>query len=164
MQNTGGWPWDICSRGVGRNSIQCTNCQKWMHKKCSAIKHCTVKVSKSFLCRYRIDWLAGTPSPISIVVWNADDGANVKVMDTFCYLGDMLNIDGHHDAAVKARKQNWRKNIGTTNKEISLLMRGKLYRNCVSKVLCYMLLILGHEEREHVVTLTGWDENNYGLK
>ena len=37
LQNTRRWPCGVCGRGVGRNSIRCTNCQKWVHKKCSAI-------------------------------------------------------------------------------------------------------------------------------
>jgi len=30
------WPCDVCGRGVGNNSIECTSCQKWVHRKCSA--------------------------------------------------------------------------------------------------------------------------------
>ena len=29
--------------------------------------------------------------------------ANLELVNKFCYLGDMLNIDGHVDAAVEAR-------------------------------------------------------------
>ena len=32
------WPCGVCGRGVGNNSIQCTSCQKWVHRKCSGIK------------------------------------------------------------------------------------------------------------------------------
>jgi len=28
------WPCGVCSKGVGSNSLQCTSCQKWVHKKC----------------------------------------------------------------------------------------------------------------------------------
>jgi len=28
------WPCGVCSKGVGGNSLQCTSCQKWVHKKC----------------------------------------------------------------------------------------------------------------------------------
>jgi len=38
-------------RGVGSNSVQCTNCQKLFHRKCSGIKGNMVKVSKCFACR-----------------------------------------------------------------------------------------------------------------
>ena len=33
-----GWPCGVCTKGVGSNSLQCTSCQKWVHKKCSGIK------------------------------------------------------------------------------------------------------------------------------
>jgi len=34
-------------RGVGSNSIQCTSCHKWVHKKCSSIKGSIYKVMRS---------------------------------------------------------------------------------------------------------------------
>jgi len=42
------WPCGFCSKGVGRNSLQCTSCQKWVHKKCSGIKGSMLKVAHSF--------------------------------------------------------------------------------------------------------------------
>jgi len=41
----------VCGRGVGSNSIQCTSCHKWVHKKCSGIKGSMYKVMRSFICR-----------------------------------------------------------------------------------------------------------------
>ena len=38
------WPSGVCGRGVGRNSIQCISCQKWVHKKCSGIKGSMLKL------------------------------------------------------------------------------------------------------------------------
>jgi len=32
------WPCGVCGRSIGNNSIQCTGCQKWVHRKCSGIK------------------------------------------------------------------------------------------------------------------------------
>jgi len=40
------WPCGVCSRGVGNNSIQCTSCKKWVHRKCSGIKGSMYKVMK----------------------------------------------------------------------------------------------------------------------
>ena len=45
------WPCGVCSKGVGSNSLQCTSCQKSVHKKCSGIKGSMSKVAKSFICR-----------------------------------------------------------------------------------------------------------------
>ena len=57
-------------------------------------------------------------------------------MDKFCYLGDMLCVDGDADAAVEARIQiSWNKFRQLvpllTNKDVSLIMRGRLYSSCV---------------------------------
>jgi len=44
LQKTARWPRGVCGRGVGSNSIQCTSCHKWAHKKCSGIKGSMYKV------------------------------------------------------------------------------------------------------------------------
>ena len=49
-QKAARWPCGVCSKGVGRNSLQCTRCQKLVHKKCG-IKGSKSKVAKSFICR-----------------------------------------------------------------------------------------------------------------
>ena len=38
VQKAARWSSGVCGRGVGSNSIQCTSCHKWVHKKCSGIK------------------------------------------------------------------------------------------------------------------------------
>ena len=50
-QNDVRWPCGVCSKAVGSNSIQCSSCQKWVHKNCSGKKGNTSKVAKSFICR-----------------------------------------------------------------------------------------------------------------
>ena len=45
------WPCGVCSKGVCSNSLQCTSCQKWVHKKCSGINGTMSKVANSFICR-----------------------------------------------------------------------------------------------------------------
>ena len=58
------------------------------------------KVAKSFICR-------GCLNPVTSV----DIGASAKLelVDKFCYLGDMLSVDGDADAAVEARiRMLWR--------------------------------------------------------
>ena len=57
-------------------------------------------------------------------------------MDKFCYLGDMLSVDGDADAAVEARiRIGWNKFRQLvpllTNKDVFLIMRGRLYSSCV---------------------------------
>ena len=67
-----------------------------------------------------------------------DTGASAKLelVDKFCYLGDMLGVDGDADAVVEARiRIGWNKFRQLvpllTNKDVSLIMRGRLYSSCV---------------------------------
>ena len=57
-------------------------------------------------------------------------------MDKFRYLGDMLSVDGDANAAVEARTRiGWNKFMQLvpllTNKDVSLIMRGRLYSSSV---------------------------------
>jgi len=57
-------------------------------------------------------------------------------VDKFCYLGDTLSVDGDADAAVEARIRigcnKFRQLVPSlTNRDISLIRRGKLYSSCV---------------------------------
>jgi len=72
-----------------------------------------LKVAKSFICR-------GCVNPVtSAGRTSVDIGASAKLelVDKFCYLGDMLNVDVNADAAVEARiRIGWNKfsAVGTT--------------------------------------------------
>jgi len=131
-QKAARWPCVVCGRGVGSNSIQCTSCQKWVHKKCTGIKGSMYKDMRSFICR-------GCSNPvISTGHTSVDIGvsANLEVVDKFCYLSDMLSVDGDVDAAVEARiRIGWNKFRQLvpllTNRDISLIRRGRLYSSCV---------------------------------
>jgi len=106
LQKAARWPCGVCVRGVGSNAIQCTSSHKWVHKKCSGIKGSMYKVMRSFVFR-------GCSNPvISTGHTSVDIGAspNLEVVDKFCYLGDMLSVDGDADAAVEARiRIGWNK-------------------------------------------------------
>ena len=65
---------------------------------------------RSFICR-------GCSNPvISTGHTSVDIGvsANLEVVDKFCYLGDMLSVDGDADAAVEARIRIGWKNSGSS--------------------------------------------------
>ena len=60
----------------------------------------------------------------------------MELVDKSCYLADMLSVDGDADAAVEARiRIGWNKFMQLvpllTNKDVSLIMRGRLYSSCV---------------------------------
>ena len=65
-----------------------------------------LKVAKSFICR-------GCLNPVtSAVRTSVDIGASAKLelVDKFCYLDDMMSVDGDADAAVEARiRIGWNK-------------------------------------------------------
>ena len=48
-QACGKYPCGICKQGVGRNSIECSGCKKWIHKKCSGIKG-ALKEGSNYRC------------------------------------------------------------------------------------------------------------------
>ena len=61
---------------------------------------------------------------------------NLEVVDKFCYLGDMLSVDGDADAALEATIRIGRNKFKQlvpllTNRNISLIRRGRLYSSCV---------------------------------
>ena len=72
----------------------------------SGIKGSMYKMMRSFICR-------GCLNPvISTGHTSVDIGASaiLEVVHKFCYLGDMLSVDGDADAAVEARIQiGWNK-------------------------------------------------------
>jgi len=67
--------------------------------KCSARKGGTINASKSFVCRGCID----QPDGMARTSVNIDEGASLELVNNFCYLGDMLSVDGYADAAMEAR-------------------------------------------------------------
>src|SRR6184192_3512172 len=37
VENSGGCPCGVCREGVGRNSVCCTSCKRWIHKRCGGV-------------------------------------------------------------------------------------------------------------------------------
>jgi len=108
---------------------------------------------KTFICIVCVNALTGTGC------LSVDNGvnANLELVDKFCYLGDMLSVDGDADAAVENRIQigwnNFRQLVPLlTNKNMSLKVRRRLYSSCVRSS-----ILLGSEtwlvRKENEVTL-----------
>ena len=65
----------------------------------SGIKGSMYKVMKTFVCRGCMNPIIGTGcTSVDIGV-----NANLELVDTFCYLGDMLRVDRDADAVVETR-------------------------------------------------------------
>ena len=73
----------------------------WVHENCSGIKGNMFKVMKSFICKGCLN-LVTSAGCTSVDIGGS---AKLELVDTFCYLGDMLSVDGDADAAVEARIQ-----------------------------------------------------------
>ena len=87
---------------------------------------------KSFVCRGCVNTATSTGCKSVGYCVNTD----LELVDKFCYLGNMLIIDRDADAAVETRiRIGWntfRQLVPLlTNKDISLIVRGRLYGHCV---------------------------------
>jgi len=90
------WPCGVCGRGIGNNSVQCTSCQKWEHRKCSGIKGSMYKMTKRFVCRGCVNTVTSTGcTSVDIGV-----NANLKLVDKFYYLRDMLCVDADVETRI----------------------------------------------------------------
>jgi len=139
LRDTGAFPCSVCRSGVGVNSIQCSICKLWVHKKCSAIKGRLVAIPDYVCprCRGHARPIDGRP------VTQVDvDGTLLDVEASFCYLGDMLCSGGGCELAIITRCRNaWGKFKKLlpilTSKHVSLKTRGKLFNTCVRSAMLY---------------------------
>ena len=49
--NSGKWPCGVCGKRVQTNSVQCTVCKKWIHRRCSGVCGDLSRVANGFRCR-----------------------------------------------------------------------------------------------------------------
>ena len=114
-------PCSVCLKGVGVNSIRCTQCVQWVHARCSRVKGSLKKVESSFIYRRCNGELSETRQVNSQVNGLHIDGHEYEVVDKFCYLGDMLSQEGGCEHAILKRIQTgWLK-----FRELSGLLIGK---------------------------------------
>ena len=104
--NSGNRPCGVRGKGVQANSVQCTVCMKWIHKRCSGARGNLSRVSDGFRCK-RCD---GTIQEADLVGDLVVDGETYGYVKNFCYLVDTLDGDGGADLGVTARIRNgWMK-------------------------------------------------------
>jgi len=90
------------------------------------------EVMKLFVCKGCVNPVIGT----GCTSVNIGVNTNLELVNKFCYLGDMLSVDGDADAAVETRiRIGWNKYRQLvsllTNKDASLIVRGRLYSSSV---------------------------------
>jgi hypothetical protein len=136
---TGKWPCGVCRKGVGKNSVICEVCKKWVHKKCSGVKG-KLKADVKFTCPVCVR--GGPSNPVVEKEVLLGEAGSLQCVDKFCYLGDMLGCGGGAEDATRTRvKCAWGKFRELTPiltlRGMSLKMKGKIYRACVQSVMVY---------------------------
>ena len=116
----------------------------WVHRRCSGVKGSLESAAVSFQCK-KCKLSQQRPGDRG----NDDSqdnremaGDTLKSVTNFCYLGDMLAMDGNVATATLARKRvAWRKFKELSGvlcgKGFSLMMKGRLYKACVRTALLY---------------------------
>ena len=139
LNKSGKFPCGVCLTGVGANSIYCSGCSLWVHKRCSGLPG-VLKEDRKYRCprcqgtARRIDG-----RPIIELQLGKD---KLEVVPEFCYLGDMTSACGGCDLAVIMRcKCAWGKFRQLlsllTNRHIPLVVRGYVYSASVRSVMLY---------------------------
>ena len=135
-------PWSVCVKGVGVNSIRCTQCVQWVHARCSRVKGSLKNVESSFICRRCNGELCKTRQVNSLVNGLLIDGHEYEIVDKLCYLGDMLSQEGGCKHAILKRVQTgWLKFSELSGlligKGTSLRAKGIIYTTCIRPAMLY---------------------------
>ena len=124
-------PCSVCLKGIGVNSIRCTQCVQWVHARCSRVKGSLKKVESSFIC-------SKCKGELSLHI----DGHEYEIVDKFCYLGDMLSQEGGCEHAILKRIQTgmlkFRELSGLLiGKGMSVKSKGIFYTTCIRPAMLY---------------------------
>jgi len=141
-RRTSKWPCSICNKGVGGNSVVCTKCRNWVHKRCSGVKGKLGAVELTFVCDVCLKGRKECKGVIQEGYLDLGEGTVIERVESYCYLGDVLNNDGDVKSAIVARIRNgWKKfkdlSPILTDKKVSLHLKGKLYQSCVRPCMIY---------------------------
>ena len=135
-ERRGRFPCGCCGRGEGANSILCSTCSRWCHKRCSGLRRVTGV--RDFVCpRCRGQ---GVPEREDNSI-ELEEG-RLEEVDTFKYLGDELECEGGVEVAVSGRiSASWLKwkEISSllVNRGVPLRHRARVYEACIRPVLLY---------------------------
>lgn len=131
-------PCAVCGSRVGRNSILCTVCNFWVHKRCSGVKGQLARVKGSFRCKSCI----GDEIVDKRIEPREEMEGGVEMVDNFVYLGDCIDAAGGCSRAIVGRvRSGWKKFRELSGvlcgKRWSLKMKGTVYKTCVRTVMIY---------------------------
>ena len=139
LRKSGKHPCAVCLSRTSRNSIFCTNCSSWVHKKCSGVKG-SLRPDPLYKCPR----CEGSARPVDgRPVTEVEVGnESLDVVADFCYLGDTLSSGGGCELAdITCCKSAWNKFRELlpilTNKNLPATTRGRVYSSCVRSVMLY---------------------------
>ena len=121
------------------NSISCSQCKLWVHKKCSGIKG-RLNVSFDYVCPRCLEQTRPIDGrPITEV---EVDGRLLDMEASFCYLGDMLSTGRGCALAIATRCSTaWGKFrkllLILTSKHVSPLTCRKAFSACIRSALLW---------------------------
>ena len=138
--NSGRYPCGICRRGVGSNSVLCTECAKWVHQRCSGLQN--VRTAREFVCPACTRRRHGPPIQPEDIAIGPEDSDLVAEVESFCYLGTIVDREGGVERAVRSRVAaawaKWREIAGLlADKRIPIKNRSHIYAACIRSVLLY---------------------------
>ena len=118
------------------NAVKYTVCERWIHKRCRAVRGDMSLVPDGFRCE-RCD---GTIQEVDLVEDLVVDGETYGCVESLCYLGDTL--DGGANLTATARiRIGWMKFLELFPFLISraplLEMKGRVYVSCVRSSMTY---------------------------
>ena len=143
----------VYRKGVRKNSIFCSGCSFWVHKKCSNIPGRIVE-DPVFRCRRCLGNVQAIDGRPCVEVQLAD--GKLDLVDNFVYLGDFICLGGGCElATIKRYHSAWGKFRELLPllicKAISLNTRGQMYNSCVIEMLysseCWALR---QEDKKHL--------------
>ena len=139
LQKSGKDPCAVCLSGTGNNSILCSGCSLWVHKRCSGTTGKLVP-DPNFKCKRCLGVARPVDGrPINEVLVGDD---KLEVVASFCYLGDTLSAGGSCDlATIKRCRVAWGKFNELlpilTSRRIPLPSRGRVYNTCVRSAMLH---------------------------
>ena len=139
VENSGKFSCGICRKGVDVNSVCCSSCKKWIHRKCSVVVGSLEKIG-NFMCRNCTAGGGKVVDEIKQFVLGNND--KLEIVEKFCYLGDVIGRGGGANESSIARVIcAWEKfmdlKVLLTARGASLRVKEKIYRACVQRVLVY---------------------------
>ena len=102
LEESSKWPCGVCSKGVGNNSILCTQCKKWVHKRCSKVKG-KLASKINFQCPKCSEPQVAIDTKKDKKGLVLDQNVEFESVDRFCYLGDMISAGGGAELSSRMR-------------------------------------------------------------